>query len=156
MRAIQVARVVFVQVRVDCEDRLDVLGIRVPHQNGEVLGISAIPAVAPEIDPRGRVRHDVFPLVAVPTHGRGRAEGWEGCHFCGAVAVEEFDARGDGVAVGLSNVAAGVEDVLEVLAGEVEQGWRLGDFVDDAGGKEGDVGAGMLDAADKVFVEEVG
>ena len=120
MRAVQVPRVVFVQVWVDGEDGLDVLGIRVPHQDGEVFRIPAVPAVAAEVDACGRVRHDVFPIIAVPTHGRGRAEGRERCHFRGAVAVEEFDTRGDGVAVGFGDVAAGVEDVFEVLGGEVE------------------------------------
>lgn len=154
VRAVEVAAVVLVQVRVDGEDGLPVRGVRVADDDGGVLGVAGVPAVAAEVDAAGRVHHDVLPCAVVP--GAGGAEGGVGGHFGGAVDVEEFEAGGDGVAVGFGDVTARVEEVFEVLGGEVEEGAVLGDLVDHARGEEGDVGAGVLDAAGEVVVEVVG
>ena len=145
---------VLVQVRVDGEDWLPIGGVGVADDDGGVFGVAAVPAVAAEVDTAGRVHHDVLPRAVVP--GAGGAEGGEGGHFGGAVDVEEFEAGGDGVAVGFSDVTACVEEIFEVLGGEVEEGAVLGDLVDHARGEEGDVGAGVLDAAGEMVMEVVG
>ena len=70
--AVEVAAVVFVQVRVDGEDGLHVDRVRVADDDGCVLGVAAVPAVAAEVDAGGRVDHDVLPCAVVP--GAGGAE----------------------------------------------------------------------------------
>ena len=66
VRAVEVAAVVLVQMRVDGEDWLPVSGVHVANDDGGVFGVAGVPAVAAEVDAAGRMHHDVLPPAVVP------------------------------------------------------------------------------------------